>query len=962
MKNVTFKTRHALVLSCISLMTCFAMLLGTTFAWFTDSVTSGVNRIVAGNLDVEVYHKTSGTANPEEKVDGTTKLFTKDINGKDLLWEPEVIAYETFKVSNVGSLALKYAMTLNNVGYNTVKGTSRALTDVIKVAVTTSAPADRTAAQALTYDKTLGQFINNPVGLPTGLGSISAGTTDPQEFTIVLYWPQDSAIDNNYNLGNINGVKVESSDGQPLYVNLGITLVATQVESEFDSFSNTYDASANTADVEDKWAGVAVASAAPTLTATTDNGVTTTTATTTVAAAPTIDTAKQTTVTLTAVSSDTDAAFNENSKLNLKVETNDVKASSSSTAFTVSDGSTAVASIDLTLTKITTTTTSGSGTSITETQLTSGFTSIIDTYVATGLNDPKVAYNGDASLAFGKNKAGTKVNAQEDVDAVGEYWYDSATGHLVFMTDHYSQYYVTTQDVAYIAETDTAYQTLPEACIAAAAAEGDVVVTLLRDAKGDGWSPDNAQTGTYTLDFAGHTYDVTGLVGSTNTRTQAWRVISGQTATLKNGTLTSSYAYMLINQYGNLTLDNMIVDGSKMPLYPYSDGTFNYTLSNNSGTTTIKNGTVIKVVNNGHAFDVYGSYSGKSKTINVIVKDGVINGIVEFDKGNGSNSSLNISGGDFTNATFAGLEAGVRVSITGGTFDHDPNPYVADGYIGVPNETYTSWTVHETWNKYADKNGLTINEESKTISVTTAAGLAYFNAHAAEYANYTVTLQNDINLTGHIWTPIKGVRYITFDGANHTISNMTAASLNGKDVALFHSIYGSTVKDLVIDNATAIGINRISGIVAYHNSGVVDNCTVKNSTFTACVYKNDDGDKVAAISGLFIGEPSAGMKNCKVENVTLTGYRDTGSLAGYVGCYGNEFNVHSTPETCYITDNTVSNVTINNVKSPNYKNYSEDNQYDVNELVGDSTSDNWSNTYRKYSGNTCTNVTINRIV
>ena len=191
---------------------------------------------------------------------------------------------------------------------------------------------------------------------------------------------------------------------------------------------------------------------------------------------------------------------------------------------------------------------------------------------------------------------------------------------------------------------------------------------------------------------------------------------------------------------------------------------------------------------------------------------------------------------------------------------------------------------------------------------------------------------------------------------------MTAASLNGKDVALFHSIYGSTVKDLVIDNATAIGINRISGIVAYHNSGVVDNCTVKNSTFTACVYKNDDGDKVAAISGLFIGEPSAGMKNCKVENVTLTGYRDTGSLAGYVGCYGNEFNVHSTPETCYITDNTVSNVTINNVKSPNYKNYSEDNQYDVNELVGDSTSDNWSNTYRKYSGNTCTNVTINRIV
>ena len=62
MKNVTFKTRHALVLSCISLMTCFAMLLGTTFAWFTDSVTSGVNRIVSGNLDVELYHNSGITA------------------------------------------------------------------------------------------------------------------------------------------------------------------------------------------------------------------------------------------------------------------------------------------------------------------------------------------------------------------------------------------------------------------------------------------------------------------------------------------------------------------------------------------------------------------------------------------------------------------------------------------------------------------------------------------------------------------------------------------------------------------------------------------------------------------------------------------------------------------------------------------------------------------------------------
>ena len=46
-------TRRALFMSFVSMFLCFTMLLGTTYAWFTDSVESGVNQIVAGNLDVE---------------------------------------------------------------------------------------------------------------------------------------------------------------------------------------------------------------------------------------------------------------------------------------------------------------------------------------------------------------------------------------------------------------------------------------------------------------------------------------------------------------------------------------------------------------------------------------------------------------------------------------------------------------------------------------------------------------------------------------------------------------------------------------------------------------------------------------------------------------------------------------------------------------------------------------------
>jgi len=47
-------TKRALLLSALSLLMCVSMLVGSTFAWFTDSVTSGVNKIVAGNLDIEV--------------------------------------------------------------------------------------------------------------------------------------------------------------------------------------------------------------------------------------------------------------------------------------------------------------------------------------------------------------------------------------------------------------------------------------------------------------------------------------------------------------------------------------------------------------------------------------------------------------------------------------------------------------------------------------------------------------------------------------------------------------------------------------------------------------------------------------------------------------------------------------------------------------------------------------------
>lgn len=212
MKNKS--TKHALLASVLSIVMCFAMLIGSTFAWFTDEVKTGMNKIVAGNLDVELYHSNGNVT--EEKVDETTKLF-----GNDILWEPGVMVYENFTVKNEGTLALKYRLTLNS-NFNLVDGKS--LKDVLKVAVIEGAfDGDRATAQALTFDKTLADFEQTGV-LAAGAG----GDT----YAIVIYW-EPSDRDNDYNIA-----------GSELFVEIGANLVATQAASENDSFDNNYDENA----------------------------------------------------------------------------------------------------------------------------------------------------------------------------------------------------------------------------------------------------------------------------------------------------------------------------------------------------------------------------------------------------------------------------------------------------------------------------------------------------------------------------------------------------------------------------------------------------------------------------------------------------------------------------------------------------------------------------------------------
>ena len=220
-------TRNALFTSIISLLLCVSMLVGTTFAWFTDEVVSGNNVIAAGNLNVELYNSIG--IDESKKVSNTTPLFEEVT-----LWEPGVVAYENLTVANVGTLALQYQLTMNITGENTVKDTNYKLSDVLKIAVVEG------GIEGATREAVLQEVADSGASWETLKtkalsGQLTADTADT--VGLVIYW-QPTANDNNWNLNN---GKTTSNGAKTLQITLGINLFATQLQHEKDSFDETYD-------------------------------------------------------------------------------------------------------------------------------------------------------------------------------------------------------------------------------------------------------------------------------------------------------------------------------------------------------------------------------------------------------------------------------------------------------------------------------------------------------------------------------------------------------------------------------------------------------------------------------------------------------------------------------------------------------------------------------------------------
>ncbi len=225
------------------------------------------------------------------------------------------------------------------------------------------------------------------------------------------------------------------------------------------------------------------------------------------------------------------------------------------------------------------------------------------------------ASGNTAKDGFSLNLEGGEMYGTVVVDASAQTAMDATPEIATLTTDPDFKFYV-----AQIG--DNKYETLEAAF--AAAVDGNTI-TVLADSAGNGIKAPQGKFATgLTVDFGGHKYTVdANTVGSTGTETQAFQLLKGNTITFKNGTIYSEVAKMLVQNYSNLTLDNLTLTLNN-PTYSSA-----YTLSNNNGNVVIDDTTINANPAGGFAFDVcrFNSYPSVHVTV---TGDSVINGDVEI--------------------------------------------------------------------------------------------------------------------------------------------------------------------------------------------------------------------------------------------------------------------------------------------------------------------------------------------
>lgn len=216
---------------------------------------------------------------------------------------------------------------------------------------------------------------------------------------------------------------------------------------------------------------------------------------------------------------------------------------------------------------------------------------------------------------------------------------------------------------------DKEYTSLAEAVAEVPADGTPTTITLLADTTGDGVVVEKGKN--IIFDLGGNAYTVDGTVGSSGTETNGFQLLKGSTVAFKNGTINAGKAKIVIQNYANLTLEDVTVDARNGAVCQYA-------CSNNCGTVNIIGNTSIYAAAGQAAFDVYywpkGGYD-EGVTVNVNTT-GTIDGRIEYtndgsDQANvAGKAKLNIQSGNFT-GTFSitkGVEGKTGIIVSGGSF------------------------------------------------------------------------------------------------------------------------------------------------------------------------------------------------------------------------------------------------------------------------------------------------------
>ena len=206
-------SKKALLSSAFALVLSAAMLIGTTFAWFTDTASTGVNKIVSGNLKVDIIGENSDSH--IEKLNFKKAAATDTKTGAAILWEPGCrYLTEGFRIANKGNLALKWKaqVNMNNIINGKVEGSTiakdgKSLLDVIDFYVVTSTDKNAEA-----------------VAIENFVGNLTAGAKSGVYY---IKGVMQTTAGNDYQDLTLDGITV--------------TVIATQDTVENDSFNNQYD-------------------------------------------------------------------------------------------------------------------------------------------------------------------------------------------------------------------------------------------------------------------------------------------------------------------------------------------------------------------------------------------------------------------------------------------------------------------------------------------------------------------------------------------------------------------------------------------------------------------------------------------------------------------------------------------------------------------------------------------------